>query len=301
MMSVSVGQVAGSSRGMRHGSAGPSSRAASLVARGGAQRSEAAAPPALPWLTWFLLFLSFLWLPPLGGSTLASDGSTLGGRTLAATAQGSNGADLAKLEQALAASPDDLRAGNDYRMEIIKAGQYDRALEFFKQLVASHPTAANAHLNYGFGYVDKIPAAGSITQVILANNALTQFTRSLELRPSWIGYYTRGNSYLFWPKIFGRTKLGIADLEEAMKIQKAEAKRSYHVRTYIALGDGYFKMDDVARATAIWKEGLSLFPGNEALTQRVAATPEGVQPLLDATYDPNKRVDTNLQELWSAK
>ena len=288
MMSVAVGQ-AGSSRGLRHGSAGPSSRAASLVARGGGHRS-AAAPPALPRLTWFLLFLSFLWLPPLGGralalggSTLASDGSTLGGRTLAATAQGSNGADIAKLEQALAASPDDLRAGNDYRMEIIKAAQYDRALDFFKQLVASNPTAANAHLNYGFGYVDKIPAAGSITQVILANNALTQFTRSLELRPSWIGYYTRGNSYLFWPKIFGRTKLGIADLEEAMKIQKAEAKRSYHVRTYIALGDGYFKMDDVARATAIWKEGLSLFPGNEALKQRVVATPEGVQRLLDAT------------------
>ena len=295
MMSVAVGQ-AGRSRGLRHGSAEQSSRAASLVARGVAQRSGAAAPPALPWLTWFLLFLSFLWLPPLGGRAQAS-----GGRTLAATAQGSNGAGIAKLEQALAASPDDLRAGNDYRMEIIKAGQYDRALDFFKQLVASNPTAANAHLNYGFGYVDKIPAAGSITQVILANNALTQFTRSLELRPSWIGYYTRGNSYLFWPKIFGRTKLGIADLEEAMKIQKAEAKRSYHVRTYIALGDGYFKMDDVARATAIWKEGLSLFPGNEALKQRVVATPEGVQPLLDATYDPNKRVDTNLQELWSAK
>ena len=29
------------------------------------------------------------------------------------------------------------------------------------------PNAANAYLNYGFAYVNKIPAAGAITQVIL--------------------------------------------------------------------------------------------------------------------------------------
>jgi tetratricopeptide (TPR) repeat protein len=206
---------------------------------------------------------------------------------------------LAKLEQALAAAPDDLRAGNDYRMAVITAGQYDRGLEFFGQLVESHPSAANAHLNYGFQYVDKIPAAGSITQVILANNALTEFSRSLELKPSWIGYYTRGNSYLYWPRIFGRTKLGVADLEEALKIQKAEPKRSYHVRVYLALGDGYFKMDDLEKARTMWKEGLAQFPDSAALKQRLAAEGDALKLLLDDVYDPNKRVDTNLQELWA--
>ncbi len=208
---------------------------------------------------------------------------------------------LAALEQALAAKPDDLRAGNDYRMAIIKAGQYDRGLAFFNQLVTSYPSAANAHLNYGFQYVDKIPAAGSITQVILANNALTEFSKALELKSSWIGYYTRGNSYLFWPKIFGRTKLGIADLEEALKIQKAEPKRAYHVRVYIALGDGYVKMDDPGKATAVWKEGLAQFPGSAALKQRLAAQGEALTLLLAEVYDPNKRVDTNLQDLWAGK
>ncbi|HSL23739.1 MAG TPA: tetratricopeptide repeat protein [Vicinamibacterales bacterium] len=206
---------------------------------------------------------------------------------------------LARLEQALAANPDDLRAGNDYRMAVIKAGQYDRALEFFKQLVASHPSSSNARLNFGFGYVDKIPAAGSITQVILANNALTEFSKSLELKPSWIGYYTRGNSYLYWPRIFGRTKLGIADLEEALKIQKGQPKRSYHVRVYIALGDGYYKMDDFEKATAVWKEGLAAFPDNAALKQRLSAQGDALKPIMDETYDPNRRVDTNLQELWT--
>jgi tetratricopeptide (TPR) repeat protein len=207
--------------------------------------------------------------------------------------------DLSRLEQALSSSPDDLRAGNDYRMAIIKAGKYDRGLEFFEQLVSKHPNASNARLNYGFQYVDKIPAAGSITQVILANNALTEFSKSLEIKPSWIAYYTRGNSYLFWPKIFGRTRLGIADLEEALKIQKAGPKRSYHARVYIALGDGYFKNDEPDKAKAIWTEGLEAFPNEPALKQRRALNPDEMKQLLATVYDPNKRVDTNLQDLWA--
>ena len=147
---------------------------------------------------------------------------------------------LDALEQAAQAQPDDLKAGNDYRMAIVKVNQlkvYDRAIAFFEKLVTANPGAANAHLNYGFAYVDKIPAAGSITQVILANNALGEFSKSLELKPSWIGYYTRGNSYLFWPRIFGRTGLGVADLQEAMKLQKTGPKRSYYARVYVALGE----------------------------------------------------------------
>ena len=218
-----------------------------------------------------------------------------------ALAQGPSDNELTKLEQTLSAKPDDLRAGNDYRMALIKAGQYDRGLDFFEQLVAAHPSASNARLNYGFQYVDKIPAAGSITQVILANNALTEFSKSLEIKPSWIGYYTRGNSYLFWPRIFGRTKLGIADLEEALKIQKAEPKRNHHARVYVALGDGHFKMDDLQKATAVWKEGLAQFPDNPGLKQRLSSPPDAIKLLLEGVYDPNKRVDTNLQDLWSDK
>ena len=207
---------------------------------------------------------------------------------------------LAKLEQELSAKPDDLKAGNDYRLAVMQAKAYDRGIDFFESLVTKNPSASNAFLNYGFQYVDKIPVAGSITQVILANNALTQFSKSLELKPSWIGYYTRGNSYLFWPRIFGRTRLGIADLEEAMKMQKAEeGKRPYHVRTYIALGDGYWKMADLKKATAIWQEGLALFPDNDALKKRVSLQGDELATLIDAAYDPNKRVDTNLHELWA--
>ncbi len=206
---------------------------------------------------------------------------------------------LNEYEAALADNPDSVKYASEYRMTVIEAKEYDRCIKFFEKLVADHPKSANAYLNYGFAYVDKIPAAGTITQVILANTALSNFTKSLELSPSWIGYYTRGHSYLFWPKIFGRTPLGLADLEQAMKIQKSEPKRPYHVRTYISLGDAYWKMDDLAKAKATWEEGLSQFPDNAQLKARLSREGDDLKTYIEDVLDPSKRVDTNLVELWT--
>ena len=205
---------------------------------------------------------------------------------------------LSKLESALETRPNDLKAGNDYREVVIRTGQYDRALKFFDGLVSRHPEAANAHLNYGFAYVDKIPAAGAITQVILANNGLTQFSEALKLERSWISFYTRGNSYLYWPLIFNRANIGVADLEQALNIQRTQPKRSYHVRVYITLGDGYWKVDRHEKALAIWKEGLNAFPSNPDLKARLSNRGAQLQVIIDNAFDFTKRVDTNLQDLW---
>src|SRR5437667_5318300 len=189
--------------------------------------------------------------------------------------------DLPKLETALASDPDNIRYGSEYRQAVIQAKEYDRSLKFFEKLVADHPKSGNAYLNYGFAYVDKIPVAGSITQVILANTALSYFTKSIELQPTWIGYYTRGNSYLYWPKIFNRAHLGVADLEQAMKIQKADKLKRYHVRAYISLGDGHWKMDDMAKAKAVWQEGAKLFPNNTQLTARLSKEGDDLKAYID--------------------
>ena len=208
---------------------------------------------------------------------------------------------LANLESQLEKDPDNLRLGASYRQVVVQTAQYDRALKFWEKLAGEHDNSNNAHMNYGFENVDKIPVAGSITQVLLANSALTQFTKSLELKPSWIAYYTRGNSYLYWPKIFGRTPNAIADLEEAMKLQKADKKQVYHVRTYIALGDAFWKMDDMDKAKAMWTEGLSQFPDNAALKARLAKQGDDLKAVQDDTYDVTKRIDTSLSELFPAQ
>jgi tetratricopeptide (TPR) repeat protein len=202
------------------------------------------------------------------------------------------------MELAINSDPDNLRYASEYRQIAIRSKEFDRSLSFFEKVVSDYPGSANLHLNYGFAYVDKIPTAGSITQVILANSALNQFSEAFQLQPSWIVCYTRGTSYLFWPKIFNKAALGVADLEQALKMQKAEPTRSYYVRTYVALGDGYWKTDQMEKARAIWQEGLRVFPDSAALQRRLSLQADELKSLIENGFDPNKRVDTNLRDLW---
>jgi tetratricopeptide (TPR) repeat protein len=207
-------------------------------------------------------------------------------------------ASLASLEAAVAAEPDSLRTASEYRLAVIRAGEYDRAIDFFGRLVADHSEAANAWLNFGLCYVDKIPAAGAITRVILANQAVERFSRAIELRRSWLALYTRGNSYLYWPKIFGRGPLGVADLEEAMAIARRGPRRPYHVHGYAALGDGYWRAEQPAKAAATWAEGARLFPRDPQLQARLARQGDDLDAYVAAQHDPDQRVDTDLREVW---
>lgn len=202
-------------------------------------------------------------------------------------------------EQAVSDDPDNTRYASEYRQAIIRGKEFDRSLQFFQKEIIQHPRSANLHLNFGFAYVDKIPVAGSITQVVLANNALNEFSQAVALQPSWISYYTRGVSYLFWPRIFDRAKLGVADLQKALEIQNKGPRHSYYIKTYIALGDGYWKTDQLEKARATWQEGLKQFPGNEQLKNRLALQGDQLKAAIEDQFDPSKRVNTDLRDLWS--
>lgn len=213
---------------------------------------------------------------------------------------GDTEAALDSFETALRAEPDSILYGSEYRQAVIQAAAYERCLAFFEELTTNHPDAAHAFLNYGLAYVDKIPSAGSISQVLLSNTAIGYFSKSLEVKPTWLGFYTRGQSYLFWPKVFNRTHLGVADLERAYEIQQAEGRRrSLHVRVYAALGDGYAKSDDFEKARSVWKKGLLEFPGHKGLQERLALDDEAVTAYIFDLTDPNKRVDTDLSPAWA--
>ena len=205
------------------------------------------------------------------------------------------------LEQAVAMEPDNLRAGTEYRQAVIAAGEYDRCLEFFEKLIAEHPGSASLELNYGYAHVDKIPVEGAITGVILANTALTHFTAALEIEETWLGRYTRGNSYLYWPAIFGRTQLGIDDLERAIEIAASQEKKPYHGRAWAALGDGYWRLDDPEKAAEVWRQGLRLYPENREIQERLAHQGEELDAYLEALFETTRRVPTHLREIWEAE
>lgn len=208
---------------------------------------------------------------------------------------------LGLLEQALEGAPNDLRLGAEYRQAAIAAEAYDRAITFFEGLVEAHPEAPNALLNFGFANVDKVPVEGAITQVILANKALGYFSRALELEETWLGLYTRGNSYLFWPAIFGRAPKAIADLEKAVALAEAEPEPpAYMARAWAALGDGYWRLDDLEKARTVWRDGLARFPAHPDLEARLSLDGAALDDFLAAKFDTGTRVATDLREIWSA-
>ena len=204
---------------------------------------------------------------------------------------------LDRFEAALRADPESLRYGSDYRQTVIACAQYDRAIAFFGQLVTAHPGSAHALLDDGYAHVDKIPTAGSVTQVILANEAITEFTKAVDLEPSWLALYTRGNSYLYWPRILGRTPLAVADLERAVALGQREGKRPYQARAWIALGDAYWKLERLDDARKTWQQALLEFPGNARLVARLGKEGEPLRALIEGELDPNRRVDTDLSVL----
>jgi len=209
---------------------------------------------------------------------------------------------LSKFEAAVTAEPNNLKYGNDYRQIVVKINKvqtYDRCIAFFEKLTAGHPTTPNAWMNFGYAYVDKIPLEGAVTQVLLANTAVGHFSKAIELETSWLGHYTRGNSYLYWPTIFGRTPLAIADLEKAIGIsEKEKTLRSHHVRPYIGLGEAYWRPEDLKKAREIWQDAARKFPDNEDLKKRLALDDEALTAFLTVHFEPGKRVDTNLGVLW---
>ena len=209
---------------------------------------------------------------------------------------------LDRLERAVADEPGSLRWGAEYRQMAIRAEAYDRSIDFFEALAEEHPGSPEVRLQWGYAYVDKIPAAGAVTAVILANHSLEHFTEAIEREESWLALYTRGNSYVYWPAIFGRTKLGIADLEKAIEMSEASGvAKPYHAHAYAALGDAHWRLDDLDTAGEVWRRGLERVPGAPSLTERLAKLEAGGEALdeyLGAQYEIGKRVDTSLRELW---
>jgi tetratricopeptide (TPR) repeat protein len=200
---------------------------------------------------------------------------------------------LDRFETELRADPDNLHLGAEYRQAVIESEAYDRCLDFFEELTRLHPASPNLLLNYGYAHVDKIPTEGAITGVILANTALTHFTTAIELSESWLARYTRGNSYLYWPTIFGRTRQGIADLERAVELSGQVEKRPFHAHAYAALGDGYWRLGEYEKMRDVWRTGLELFPGDPDLQE--------LEAFYEEHFAMTTRVETDLRELLVTK
>jgi tetratricopeptide (TPR) repeat protein len=206
--------------------------------------------------------------------------------------------DLGALEARLAAGPENLKAGAEYRQAAIAESAYDRAIAFLERLSTQPNAGPHVYLNLALAYVDKIPTVSAFRRISIGNKATKAVTRSIELRPSEVSYAVRGMVNLRFEKgFYHRTPQGVADLEEARRLSASHSRTPYVARIYVALGDGYWRLKNRTKAREVWQEGAGLFPADAQLRQRVTSPDSAVTATIDRTLDPGARVDTSLREV----
>ena len=212
-------------------------------------------------------------------------------------------ADLTALEAALRNSLATFRLPSDYRAGCAQQQEYDRAIKFFRDVVAAQPGNWRAHLELACAYIDKIPACKGVTALMsqgsLASKALEQADLVVSLQTNlWVSYYARGLNHLNWPRAFRHSEAAIADLTRCLEIQEKQggpAGRPYYLRVHVALGDACTKAGKYPEARAAWQRGLRAFPDADELRTRLATKDANAQlAWVESQRSLDKPVDTSL-------
>ena len=191
---------------------------------------------------------------------------------------------MAALERALASDPENLVTAAEYRQLAIAAAAFDRPIDFLERLAKRKTTGPNVHISLALAYVDKVPTSGDIRRLYLGRDAMRALTRSIERQPSPLAYYVRGVINLFYNNfIFHRAPIGIADLRQALTLVTPGTPPTLVERIWVALGDGYWRAQDRAKARETWKSALERFPQSAELKRRAAANDDEAAPSTPAT------------------
>ena len=176
---------------------------------------------------------------------------------------------------------------------------YDRSIKLFERLAKDPRGGANRYVNLALATVDKVPVAGPFRRALLGRDALDALSRAIALEPTPLAYLIRGLVNLYYDQfIFHRTDKGVADLEVARRLAAAYPQVRYAPRILVALGDGYWRLNQHDRAREVWREGRESCPDVEGFRARLAASDEQIPDIIEHALDPGVRVDTTLRELF---
>jgi tetratricopeptide (TPR) repeat protein len=206
---------------------------------------------------------------------------------------------LDDFEARLAQDPSDLRVAAEYRQVVIETGRYDRSIKLFERLAHDPRGGANRFLNLALANIDKVPVSGSVRRALLGRDALAALTRAIAIEPTDLAYLIRGLVNLYYDQfVFHRTDKGVADLETARRLGAAHPQIGYAPRILVALGDGYWRLNQHDKARGVWREGLDVLPYLDGFRVRLEARDDQIPDIIERALDAGVRVDTTLRELF---
>jgi len=202
---------------------------------------------------------------------------------------------LLAFEDAIARDPENLKLAADYRQLAITANEFDRATRLFERLAKQKGSGPNVEISLALSYVDKVPVTGRIRHLYLGRDAMGALTHAIERQPTALAYYVRGLINLYYNNfMFHRAPLGVSDLEKAKSLLTNDTPQGLVERILVALGDGYWRMENAAKAREVWSAAASRFPDSAAVKSRLSGTQDQVAFAVRHALDEDIRVDTSL-------
>jgi tetratricopeptide (TPR) repeat protein len=206
------------------------------------------------------------------------------------------------LERAVLADPENLKLAADYRQLAIAARDFDRPIGVLEKLAKRKGSGPNVHISLALAYVDKVPTSGDIRRLYLGRDALSALTKAIAQQPTVLAYYVRGLINLYYNNfIFHRVPRGIADLEQALALASADSPPPLMLRVRTALGDGYFRLGNPAKAREVWSAAVATFPGDAGLKSRLGSEGTTLEDVVTTALTAGRRVDTSLTDVFPGR
>ena len=158
---------------------------------------------------------------------------------------------------------------------LIKSGQIDQAIAELKQRAADNPNDAGIPTTLGEALINKVgvihAAGGDVNeQGILAMQADQSFNAALKIDPAhYEAQLVKSISMTYWPAEPTRDAQVVQTLSSLIDRQETMPSRPDFAQTYIYLGNEYQKIGQPDKAAATWQLGLTKFPGNPALQNKI--------------------------------
>lgn len=158
-------------------------------------------------------------------------------------------------------------------------GKLDEAVAALKALQAGNPGDAGIPLAIAEGEINQLRVLSQnhapFDEIsIMALQADKDFDAALTLSPaSWDAQYDKAEALSWWPPYLNKAPEVIERLNTLIAQQATMAPRPEFARSYAILGQQYQNAGQAAQAIQTWQQGLTAFPLDSNLQQRLAHAP----------------------------
>jgi tetratricopeptide (TPR) repeat protein len=155
------------------------------------------------------------------------------------------------------------------------SGSLDQAIRDLEERTANNPASPECAASLGEAYLQKCGTISDVReQGILAMQADKVFDTALSLDPAnWEARFTKAVALSYWPANMNKGEEVVQHFTTLIQQQETQPVQPQFADTYVWLGDQYQKSGRMDDARSVWERGAVLFPEQQELKSRLAASP----------------------------